>query len=132
MSEIVYEDPWGSIIDRPEAGYLEIRWYDSTAAMTGEQFKRWLATFASFTEKHERPGCLVDATAFRMPPSHQDMEWRDANIIPRYNSAGVRKFAFHMPEGMPLIGKPPTHEGPAQFPTAYFASRTEALTWLAE
>jgi hypothetical protein len=36
-----------------------------------------------------------------------DGPWRDANIIPRYNAAGVKKFA-HMPEGMPMIGEPPT------------------------
>jgi hypothetical protein len=35
-----------------------------------------------------------------------DGPWRDVNIIPRYNAAGVRKFAFHMPDGMPMIGEP--------------------------
>jgi len=40
---------------------------------------------------------LIDSTAFRMSPARTDGPWRDANIIPRYNAAGVTKFAFHMP-----------------------------------
>ena len=131
-SQVVYEDEWGEVIDRPGASVLEIRWFDTTRQMTGEQFKQWLCVFAEKTEQTRRPGCLVDATSFRMPPTNQDMGWRDENIIPRYNAAGVKRFAFHMPEGMPLIGKPPQREGPADFPTGYFASRTDALAWLNE
>jgi hypothetical protein len=61
--------------------------------------------------------------------ARMDGDWRDANIIPRYNKAGVRRFAFLMPEGMPAIGTPPAVEGPADFPTAYFGSRADALAW---
>ena len=51
-------------------------------------------------------------------------------VIPRYNGAGIQKFAFHMPAGMPAIGAPPAPEGPANFPTAYFGARADALAWL--
>jgi len=44
----------------------------------------------------------------------------------------VRKFAFHMPEGMPAIGSSPAREGTATYPTAYFARRQAALDWLAQ
>ncbi len=40
----------------------------------------------------------------------------------------MKRFAFHMPAGMRLIGKPPQKVGP----TAYFAPRAEALAWLGE
>ena len=33
-AQIVYDDVWGSIIDHPQADYIEIRWYDTTSAMT--------------------------------------------------------------------------------------------------
>jgi hypothetical protein len=49
----------------------------------------------------------------------------------RYDAAGVRKFAFHMPEGMPMIGQPPQNEAPGRFPTGYVGKREEALAWLA-
>jgi hypothetical protein len=131
-SRIVYEDEWGEIIDRPDADLIEIRWYDSTATLTADGFQRWLTRFTEEVEKVGRKGILTDGTAFRMDPSQMDAEWRDANIVPRYNSAGVRAFAFHMPEGMPAIGGEPAIEGPAQYPTAYFGSRAEAVAWIAQ
>lgn len=67
-----------------------------------------------------------------MPMEQMDGEWRDANIIPRYNAAGVQRFAFLMPDGMPAIGAPPVHEGPAEYPTAYFGTRRDAFAWLTD
>lgn len=127
----IYEDRWGAIIDHADAGYVEIRWYDTTVAMSVNEFQRWLTEFATQVERLRRPGILVDATRFLLDPAKMSDEWRDANIVPRYNAAGVTKFAFHMPEGMPAIGSPPEIQGPAAFPTAYFARRQAALDWLA-
>ena len=31
---------------------------------------------------------------------------------------------------MPAIGEDPVHEGPADYPTAYFGTRAEAVAWL--
>ena len=129
-AEVLYEDRWGEIIDRPDGGFVEIRWYDSTADMTGRDFNDWLATFASCVEEKKRPGALVDSVQFRMPLDRMDNGWRDENIIPRYNAAGVRRFAFLMPAGMPAIGTEPSNEGPAAFPTAYFGRRLDAVAWL--
>jgi hypothetical protein len=127
----VYEDRFGAVIDHADVGYVEIRWYDTTETMSKEQFEDWLAGFAGAVERLRQAGILVDGTRFLMDPGNNDMEWRDAHIVPRYNSAGVKKFAFHMPEGMPAIGTPPSREGPAEYPTAYFARRKDALDWLA-
>ena len=127
----VYEDRWGEIIDRPATELVELRWYDTTSAMSAEQFQVWLATFAGQLEDLQRPLVLVDGTRFLMDPANLNEEWRDANIVPRYNAAGVRRFAFLFPEGMPAIGAPPAAEGPATFPTAYFGRRQDALDWLA-
>src|SRR6516164_535432 len=127
----VYEDQWGGVIDHGDAGYVEIRWYDSTEALSAEEFQQWLAAFATQVERLRRPGILVDATRFLMDRAKMNSEWRDDNIIPHYTAAGVKKFAFLMPEGMPAIGSPPAVEGPAKFPTAYFGRRQEALDWLA-
>ena len=127
----VYEDRWGAVIDHGDAGYVEIRWYDSTDAMSRDEFQQWLTAFAKEVQRLRRPGILVDATRFLMDPAKMSSDWRDANIIPHYNAAGVKKFAFLMPEGMPAVGSPPEVEGPARFPTAYFARRQQALDWLA-
>lgn len=130
MSEQVYEDRYGEIMDRPSADLLEIRWFDTTADMSAQQFKDWLTTFAACVEKRGRSRVLVDNTGFRMNPADLDGPWRDANIIPRYNATGVARFAFHMPDGMPLIGAPPAREAPGTYPTGYFGRRQDALDWL--
>jgi len=133
MAEItVYEDRWGKIVDHPTDGVLEIRWIDATAGMTSIDFKQWLTRFATDIARLGRKLALVDAVQFRIAPDNMDEAWRDANIIPRYNEAGVLRFAFVMPPQMPLIGTPPAPEGPADFPTGYFGTRADAFAWLGE
>jgi hypothetical protein len=127
-----YEDRWGEIVDRPALGLVELRWYDTTAEMSGDQFEGWLTTFAGHVEQLRRPRVLVDASRFMMDRTQMDDAWRDAHIIPRYNAAGVRRFAFLYPEGVPLIGTPPAPLGPASFPTGAFGRRQDALDWLLE
>ena len=130
MATLIFCDQYGDIIDRAEDGFIEIRWFDSTDAMSGEEFQSWLERFVLELERLERHRVLVDTTQFRMNPAQMNTDWRDQNIIPRYNAAGVERFAFHMPAGMPAIGAEPAPEGPAVFPTAYFATRADALSWL--
>ena len=132
MTSVVFEDRWGDILDRESEDLVEFRWFDTTAGMSGDEFKVSLANFAEWVEKLRRHHVLVDSTNFRMDPSRMEGPWRDANIIPRYNAAGVTKFAFQMPAGMPAIGSPPAKEGPGRFLTAYFGRRQEALDWLAK
>lgn len=129
-SQVLFEDMWGEIIDRPSLELVEIRWYDTTADMTGDEFNNWLNIFAGYVETLQRPGCLVDAVQLRLPIEKIELSWRDKNIIPRYNAAGVAKFAFLVPTGMPLIGAEPVKEGPATFPTGYFDRRFAAVAWI--
>ena len=105
-SKSVYEDEWGEIIDRPSSDVIELRWFDTTASMSKEQFQRWLTSFADQVGRLHRSRVLVDGTNFRTNPAFMDGGWRDANIIPRYNAAGVVSFAFHMPAEMPMVGTP--------------------------
>ncbi|MGI9607867.1 MAG: hypothetical protein ACR2P0_17195 [Acidimicrobiales bacterium] len=129
-STIVYEDEFGEVIDRPDLDLIEIRWFDTTTALDAPTFHTWLTHFADAVEQAGRRRVLTDSTSFGMDMAHMDGDWRDQNIIPRYNSAGVQKFAFHLPAGAPPIGAPPTHEGPSHYPTAYFGARSDALAWL--
>jgi hypothetical protein len=130
LPTVVHEDQWGIVIDHAGLDLLETRWYDTTAALTGDEFNAWLVRFTGWLEKLGRTRVLVDASAFRMNPAEVDVGFRDSEIIPRYQRAGVRRFAFQMPAGMPAIGAPPRPEGPATFPTAYFGARADALNWL--
>ena len=60
-----------------------------------------------------------------------DVEFRDTQVTPRLNAAGLEKIALIVPADFPPIGAPPAPEGPADFPTAFFATRVEARAWLA-
>ncbi|MEM9037813.1 MAG: STAS/SEC14 domain-containing protein [Actinomycetota bacterium] len=129
--QIIHEDTYGSVIDYPDDDYLEVRWYDSSDAFTGETFSRRSALFADLVEQHGRSTVLIDAVQFGMNAEDMDVEWRDANVIPRLNDAGLRKIALVVPADVPPVGAPPAPDGPANFPTAFFATRAEARAWLA-
>ena len=119
-ARILHEDNYGSLIDHPDDDLLEVRWYDATSTFTGQTFNERQTVIAD----------VVEAVQFGMNAEEMDVEWRDANTIPRMNAAGVKKQALIVPAGFPPIGAPPAPEGPADYPTAYFATRAEAQAWL--
>ena len=120
---------WGVILRHEGAGLLELRWLVTTAEMTDGGFMATLCLFAWEAEKARPRRLLIDATRFRHRFGEGVMEWRDAQIIPRYGAAGVRRFAFHMAAGFPKAGSEEV-EGPAVFPTRWFVDRQSALDWL--
>jgi len=125
-------NPWGVILQHQEDRIVELRWLPSTASMADGAFKATLALFATEAEKVRPPFLLIDALQFRHEFGEGVMEWRDDHIIPRYGAAGVRKFAFHVPEGFPNTieaGGREAFEGQAIFPTAWFSVRAHALEW---
>lgn len=132
MATEVAENAWGVIIHHEGEGVLELRWLATTADMTDEDFKTTLQLFANQGERAQAPFLLIDATEFGHRFGEGVMDWRDRHIIPRYNAAGTKKFAFHVPEGSTDVmeaGVQPLIEGPATFPTARFADRQHALDW---
>jgi hypothetical protein len=111
---------------------LELRWLPTQ--MSDPAFKETLELFARMGEQYPSRFMIIDATEFRHEFGEGVMQWRDANIIPRYNAAGVTKFAFLVAEGFPGTvesGGRPRVEGSANFPTAWFTTRDRAYQWLA-
>jgi hypothetical protein len=127
MSAEIVKNDFGVIVRSGDI--LELRWMPSTASMTDGGFMATLCLFAWEAEKARPRGLLIDAVEFRHTFGPGTMAWRDANIIPRYGAAGVRRFAFVMPPGFPQAGKEQV-EGPAIFPTRWFVNREEAMRWL--
>ena len=125
-TELVHNE-WGVIVDHKDL--LELRWLPSTSSMTDGGFMATLCLFVWEAEKARPRGLLLDATEFKHTFGADLMGWRDAQIIPRYGAAGVRKFAFLMPAGFPKSGSEAI-EGPAIFPTKWFVDRQQALDWL--
>ena len=130
MSKTVATNAWGEIIHHANDGILELRWLP--VKMTDGAFKATLALLALEAERLRVPFLLIDATEFRHQFGPGVMEWRDYCIIPRYGSAGTKKFAFHVPDGFPgtmEAGGKESFEDPAIFPTAWFSRRQNALDW---
>lgn len=124
---------WGAVLHHEPEGILELRWLPATAEMSDDDFKSTLELYAGEAERARAPSLLIDATQFRHGLGPDVMEWRDREIIPRYNAAGCTKFAFHMPKGFPgavETGGTPVVSPPARFPTAWFTEREHAVEWL--
>jgi hypothetical protein len=132
MARDVARNEWGIVVHHADRNVLELRWLP--VAMTDAAFKTTLALLALEAEKVRPRAILIDATQFRHQFGPGVMDWRDACITPRYAAAGVRRFAFHLPEGAPHVmekGGTEQYDGSsAVFPTAWFSQRQNALDWL--
>ena len=129
----VARNPWGVVLNHERWRTLELSWLPSTSEMSDDGFKETLELFAGAGERAKPEFMIIDATEFHHELGDGVPEWRDREIIPRYNSAGVKKFAFLWPEVMPGTvesGGTPKPEGSADFPTGWFTGRERAYQWL--
>jgi hypothetical protein len=131
----VVRNEWGVVLNHERWRTLELSWLPSTSEMSDEDFKETLELFAAEGEQIRPEYMIIDATRFHHRLGDGLPEWRDREIIPRYNSAGVKKFAFLWPPDMPGTvesGATPKPEGSANFPTGWFAGRQRTYQWLIE
>ena len=131
----VARNKWGVILHHTDWQTVELKWLPTTREMDDEGFKESLQLLAGAGERLKPRFMVIDANDFSHQFGEGVMEWREENIIPRYNAAGVTKFAFLVPAGTPgtvEAGGTPASEGSAQFPTGWFSSREDAYKWLAE
>ena len=132
MATQVTSNDWSAILHHEDKSLLELKWLPSTASMGDGGFKATLMQLAWQAETLRPATLMIDATDFAHEFGEGVMEWRDDHVIPRYSAAGIRKFAFLAP-GFPDTaenGAAEAYEGPATFPTAWFAERANALDWL--
>src|SRR5437899_440705 len=119
----VARNAWGAILHHPVARILELKWFSSSGQMTDDDFKSTLELYTTQAERLQPiPFMLIDGTEFRHTFGDNDgvMAWRGERIIPRYNTAGVTRFAFQLPAGAPgtvETGGAPAVEQGANFPT---------------
>lgn len=132
----IYEDAFQRISFDEGRSLLTLTWLERSHSMNYPQFQGSLFIFAGFALDTHPRAALIETRQFGASTAVPDMEamtkWRDANIIPVYNRAGIKKFAFaHGPgsEVPPNDGaQPPGYE----FPTRHFTSEEDALAWLGE
>jgi len=125
----LYRDQFGVLLEDLSNRMLELKWLDGSSAMTDEDFKAWLDRFSTEAETRRQPHLVIDVRQFRHRPGPEVGAWRDEHVIPRYNRAGVIKFAFLLPEGSPGAGASPAPEPPGKFPTGYFDQPAKIEAW---
>ena len=130
MATELHRDPFGAIHHDEVAGTLELEWTEESEGMTDEDFMGWLSRFADASLSTRAPNLLIDVRRFRAQPGPAVAPWRDEHVVPKYNEAGVRKFAFLLPAG--AGGSDPAPEPPGAFPTGYFDDRAAVDAWFAE
>jgi hypothetical protein len=133
--QVVAKDQWGQMTFYDEWSSLELKWLPTTADASDDDVKATMQAFANESVSRRPRALIVDTTDFRHQWGDGMMQWRDAQVIPRYNEAGVTKFAFIASPNYPgptvEDGATPAPEGPANFPTGWFKSREAAYQWLA-
>ena len=130
METQLYHDRFGAISYDDTMKILELRWFAETENMTDDDYMRWLERYAAATEQYHAPFTLIDTREFKHHPGAHTGPWREEHIIPQYNRAGVKKFAFLLPAGTAPKTEP-MPEGAARFPTGYFDSREQIEQWYA-
>ena len=128
MQTQLFQDRFGVMFYDDARNILELLWYPETESMTDDDYMGWLERFAIAAEQHHVQFIVIDTLAFKHHPGAHTGPWRDEHIIPLYNSAGVKKFAFLLAPGTAPKTEPAI-EGPAQFPTGYFDSREQITQW---
>ena len=124
---------WGTIVNYPQWQTLELKWAATTRSMADDGFRETLRLLADQGLKVRPKFVIIDATEFFHRLSEGVLAWRDENIVPLYNNAGIEKFAFLAAVGMPGTvekGGEPKPEGPATFPTAWFETKERMYQWL--
>jgi hypothetical protein len=127
----IHEDPLFTFELEQPPGILRLLWTEKTANMTDEDFKRALSLNADHAAKHQTSGLLVDVRNFHHKPGPETGKWRSEFLVPRYEAAGVKKFAFVVGNDAPM---PPNNTGMTTrkeaFETRYFRTPDEAEAWL--
>ena len=130
----VAANEWGTLTHHPQWETLELKWGASTRSMTDDGFRQTLQILAQQGLKVRPRFMIIDATEFFHEPGEDTLAWRDEEIIPLYNDAGIEKFAFLTTTAMPGTvekGGDPKPDGPATFPTAWFETKGRLQEWLA-
>jgi hypothetical protein len=107
---------------------LSLTWTEATAEMSSDEAKESLLRFAETANEHPGANLIVDVRHFRHAWDAEMDAWRDREVMPIYNRARVRRFAFLTPPGT-ASNQPPAPMGPATFDTAWMDSQDAIDAW---
>src|SRR5262245_49573644 len=127
----IHEDPFFTFEIEPESGILRFLWTEKTANMSDEDFKRALSLYADYASKYRATALLVDIRNFRHKPGPEVGKWRGEVLVPRYEAAGVKGFAYVIGDDVPMPPNTPSAAARNEpFETRHFRRPEEAEGWL--
>ena len=124
---------WGTITYHTQWKTVELKWEPATRSMSDDGFRQTLQLLADECLELHPDFVIIDATEFFHSVADSTFDWRNEHIIPLYNQAGFKKFAFLVTAQAPGTvekGAQPAPDGPADFPTAWFETRERLYAWL--
>jgi hypothetical protein len=127
--ELLEDGAYWSLSHVGETRSVELVWKASTESMSEDDFKQALSALASYLGERQATGVLVDVRAFGFRMTEEVHDWRLERIIPAYNQAGLRRFAYLLAAGSQL--RPGGGGAGARFETEYFDEIGAARAWLA-
>jgi len=116
-----------------DTSVMSFVWTEKSAVMTVDDYKDAIRDYAHRVLEHRVRRALVDLRKFRYRAEHAELgSWWADEIVPLYNQAGLKKFAFVLPEGeqVPPDETPAEAEAGEKFITRHFASKQAAMSWL--
>lgn len=121
-----------TIASDSEDRMVTIVWTERTAKMTDGDFKTALELLARYAEERSDPAILVDVRKFRYAVSPDLGVWRENEIVPRYNAAGIARFAYVVGPDFPARpnGEPSRLAESEGFLTGFFDREEDAKAWL--
>jgi hypothetical protein len=117
-----------SITHDPDTRSIELDWKDATSAMTADDFKEALEHLAEHIREQSVTGTLINLRSFHFAPTPELDAWRREEIVPAYNSGGLKRFAYLLPEGADY--RPGGGGEGDEFITDWFEDRDDARAWL--
>ena len=109
-------------------GTLWLIWNLNSGNMTDDDFKEVLLKNADLATDCNAPNTAVDTREFRFSMGDELMKWRGQELFPKYIAAGIKKQAFLMPAGKPMMSSDGSKTGGILIESF---TETEALSgWL--
>ncbi len=127
----LHQNAFGVISHEPEIAAIKLVWNETSAAMTVDDFKEALELLADFVGAHKATVVWIDVTRFGYRVGPEIVAWRKANIIPKYNAAGVGMFVYVDDGASPLPPSGAPREGEI-FDRRHFGPEQDARAWIQE
>ena len=131
----IYSSKYYDVVSDEGSNALVFLWKPETEAMDDLGFREAVSNYAGYLLEQTMPNAVIDVRNFKPPMGVPTQEsagaWRAEVVVPRYNKAKLKKFAYlSAPEGMPV--SPPTRHPGEEFETAVFDSEDQMRSWLSE